>query len=79
MLSCENLRALETEGIVVKRSESHPTRDQLAAFVHGQLTDDELRLMETHISECDTCCEELRQVPHDQLVAAGITFRYMGM
>ncbi|MFO1044901.1 MAG: protein kinase [Planctomycetaceae bacterium] len=52
----------------MKRSESHPTRDQLAAFVHGQLTDDELRLMETHISECDTCCEELRQVPHDQLV-----------
>lgn len=52
----------------MNRSEPHPTRDQLAAFVHGQLTDDELRLMETHISECETCCEELRHVPHDQLV-----------
>lgn len=52
----------------MNRSDPHPTRDQLAAFVHGQLSDDELRLMETHISECETCCEELRQVPHDSLV-----------
>lgn len=52
----------------MNRSDPHPTRDQLAAFVHGQLSDDELRLLETHISECETCCEELRQVPHDSLV-----------
>jgi serine/threonine protein kinase len=47
---------------------THPTREQLAAFVHGQLSDDDLRVLETHVAQCETCCEELRHVPHDNLV-----------
>ena len=27
-----------------------------------------MRLLETHVADCDTCCQELRQVPHDDLV-----------
>jgi serine/threonine protein kinase len=47
---------------------SHPSREQLTAFVHGQLPDDEQRVLETHIAHCDSCCNELRLIPHDDLV-----------
>jgi serine/threonine protein kinase len=46
----------------------HPSREKLAAFVHGQLSDEELRSLETHVAQCETCCDQLRKVPHDDFV-----------
>lgn len=47
---------------------SHPSHELLVAFAHGRLADDELLAMETHVAECETCCDALRQVPHDGLI-----------
>ena len=47
----------------------HPDREQLESFVHGTLGEDDRRRVEQHVSDCDSCCDVLRSVPHDPLVA----------
>ena len=47
----------------------HPDREQLESFVHGTLGEDDRRRVEQHVSDCDSCCDILRSVPHDPLVA----------
>ncbi len=46
----------------------HPNREQLESFLHGKLQEDERKRVEQHIAECDSCCDVLRSVPHDELV-----------
>jgi predicted Ser/Thr protein kinase len=46
----------------------HPDREQLESFVHGRLSERERERVEQHVSECDSCCDILRSVPHDPLV-----------
>jgi len=41
----------------------------LEAFAHGRLPEEEWRVLETHVSACETCCEVLRRIPHDDLIA----------
>jgi eukaryotic-like serine/threonine-protein kinase len=47
----------------------HPDREQLSAFLNGQLTDVEQTALAHHIDGCDTCCQLLRVIPDDAFVA----------
>ena len=47
----------------------HPNRNQLESFIHGRLEDHERMRIEAHIADCDSCCETLRSIPHDSLIA----------
>ena len=48
---------------------THPTHDQLAAFDTGRLDDDDSAVVEQHLSECEDCCQWLKQSPrHDSYV-----------
>ncbi|PQO44103.1 serine/threonine-protein kinase [Blastopirellula marina] len=46
----------------------HPSREQLEAFFHGALPEEERQAIEDHVANCDLCCEVLRQTPHDAFV-----------
>jgi hypothetical protein len=48
---------------------SHPSPDQLAAFVAGRLGDIEVSAIETHLADCTTCSRVLQGLPPDTLVA----------
>lgn len=48
---------------------AHPNREQLTAFLRGQLADVELASIAAHIEECDDCCRTLRAIPDDALGA----------
>ncbi|MDA1160316.1 MAG: SUMF1/EgtB/PvdO family nonheme iron enzyme [Planctomycetota bacterium] len=68
---------------------AHPSHEQLSAYNLGQLPPDEAVAIETHISDCEPCCEtiiglssddtfigllkEARQLPADQTVDVGAT------
>ncbi|TWT38708.1 serine/threonine-protein kinase [Blastopirellula retiformator] len=45
----------------------HPTREQLEAFLHGTLPEDQRQLIEDHVAQCDQCCDVLRKTPLDAL------------
>ena len=63
---------------------THPSQEELSAYSLGQLPPDEAAVIESHISECEPCCEtivglssddtfvgllqEARQLPTDQTV-----------
>ena len=47
----------------------HPNRNQLESFIHGRLQEPQRKLIEQHITDCESCCEILRSIPHDFLVA----------
>src|SRR5262249_15366520 len=47
----------------------HPSAEQLTAFGLGKLGPDEQAAVESHVAQCDTCCERLRSLPGDGLVA----------
>jgi len=47
----------------------HPDREQLESFVHGRLDEETQLSIEQHITKCDSCCDVLRSIPHDALVA----------
>ena len=67
---------------------AHPSREQLSAYNLGQLPPDEAVAIESHISECEPCCDtivslssddtfvgllkEARQLPTDQTVDHGV-------
>jgi WD40 repeat protein/tRNA A-37 threonylcarbamoyl transferase component Bud32 len=46
---------------------SHPSREELAAFLDGRLSRAELDALEPHISACEECCAVLVQLPTDPL------------
>src|SRR5438445_13184453 len=48
---------------------SQPGAEQLAAFAHGRLREAERAALERHVADCDSCCQALRRVPDDTLVA----------
>ena len=63
---------------------THPSREELSAYSLGQLPQERAVVIDSHISECEACCEtivglssedtivallqEARQVPADQTV-----------
>src|SRR5205085_2899431 len=47
----------------------HPSTEQLAAFGLGKLDPDEQAVIESHVVQCDTCCERLKSLPGDDLAA----------
>src|SRR5690349_15723262 len=47
----------------------HPDRELLAAFVQGRLDPDREAELEAHVTECDSCCEQIQAVPDDPFVA----------
>src|SRR5690349_10735534 len=52
-----------------KPRQEHPDRDRLAAFGLGLLAPDEQAELERHVAGCDLCCQALREVPDDGLLA----------
>jgi tRNA A-37 threonylcarbamoyl transferase component Bud32 len=48
---------------------THPAGERLAAFGLGQLTDDELADIESHLAHCDACRRVAEDVADDTLVA----------
>ncbi len=46
----------------------HPSQDELRAFVGGKLSVANQAKIESHVADCDTCCETLRTLPHETLV-----------
>jgi serine/threonine protein kinase/putative intracellular protease/amidase len=47
---------------------THPTGEELAAFVAGRLSSARQRLLERHIENCGECCRRLETLPEDTLV-----------
>ena len=45
----------------------HPPRDQLIAFGQGRLDAETAESIADHVSDCDSCCEVLSEVPSDTL------------
>ena len=48
---------------------NHPTDAQLTDFSSGKLASAECAEIEKHLAECDTCCQLLKTLPDDTLVA----------
>ena len=48
---------------------NHPTDAQLTDFSSGKLAGTECDEIEKHLAECDTCCQLLKTLPDDSLVA----------
>ena len=48
---------------------THPTDAQLTDFSSGKLAATECDEIEKHLAECDTCCQLLKTLPDDSLVA----------
>ena len=46
----------------------HPSKEVLAAFVHGRLSPVEQTEIERHIAGCASCCKALEAVPDDTLL-----------
>ena len=47
----------------------HPSQAQLAAFGLGKLDPEESAAVESHVAQCDCCCQLLKEVADDTLVA----------
>ena len=47
---------------------SHPTPEQLAAFVQGRLSPAEQTTLEEHIAGCEACCRKMQAAPDDTLL-----------
>ena len=47
------------------KSPAHPTLEELSAFNLGQLSDEGIKRVETHIGECHPCCETLLGLSSD--------------
>jgi len=43
----------------------HPARDTLAAYGLGKLEPPDADVVETHIAECEVCCETLLDLQND--------------
>lgn len=48
---------------------THPSPRELAAFGLGHLDDESRARIEQHVAECSACCQRLRAVPDDTLLA----------
>jgi WD40 repeat protein/anti-sigma factor RsiW len=48
---------------------AHPQIDQLIAFGLGKVSPTESAEIERHVAECDACCQKLRTIPGDSLLA----------
>ena len=46
----------------------HPKRDELVAFGLGKLEPEEATKIETHLGECESCCETLLDLKDDTFV-----------
>jgi serine/threonine protein kinase len=46
----------------------HPDLARLAAFGRGVLDDEEMAEVETHLAECELCCQVLSTIPDDEFV-----------
>jgi serine/threonine protein kinase len=46
----------------------HPDTESLRKFVLGELSEDDSALIERHIVDCDSCCEQLAEVDDDQFI-----------
>ena len=54
---------------MAKAVDEHPNREQLVAFLAGHLSGVDLAALSAHIERCEACCQILRDVPDDPLVA----------
>ena len=48
----------------------HPTLEQLSGFSRGQLPPEDAELIETHVGECEPCCETLLGLSSDDTFVA---------
>ena len=53
----------------MNQTRQHPHPEQLAAFMEGKLDEQERELIEVHVAQCAQCCDLLRGLPHETLVA----------
>src|SRR5690349_4565447 len=60
---------LRMAGKKSKFTNDHPTREQLAAFLWGQLNVADQEALAGHIGTCDICGRVLREIPDDPLLA----------
>ena len=44
----------------------HPTRQDLTEFALGQLFEDEIGPISSHLNDCESCCEKLETIPGDR-------------
>lgn len=51
-----------------KSPAAHPSTDDLVAFAHGRLHAEQSENIESHVADCDSCCEFLKRVPDDGLL-----------
>jgi tRNA A-37 threonylcarbamoyl transferase component Bud32 len=47
---------------------AHPDRERLARFRLGALSPEEVEEIASHVADCGSCCQSLRQLPDDSLV-----------
>ena len=50
------------------KQQTHPARDTLTAYGLGKLQPAEAVVVETHIAECEMCCETLLDLGSDTFV-----------
>jgi WD40 repeat protein len=54
---------------MTSQSANHPSREQLSAFGLGLLESDQSAAVESHVDECQECCQSLLTVADDSLVS----------
>jgi serine/threonine protein kinase/putative intracellular protease/amidase len=54
---------------VIEAKHMHPSPERLAAFGLGQLDPADQAEVERHVADCDSCCQVLRAVPDDTILA----------
>ncbi|MBI2804408.1 MAG: protein kinase [Planctomycetes bacterium] len=52
----------------MKPVDLHPPREQLAAFLAGELSSADLTSVTAHVEVCEACCQVLRELPEGDLV-----------
>ena len=57
----------------------HPTSEELSAFSLGQLPSVEASVVESHVSECETCCKTLVGLSSDDTFVALLRKGYQSL
>ncbi len=47
---------------------THPSSEQLSAFALGKLESDVFDVLESHLADCETCCDAIKQMKEDTFV-----------
>ena len=65
-----NASFILTASLPCLRQTTHPSPEELSAFSLGQLPPDEAAVVESHISECQPCCETMLGLSSDDTFVA---------